>query len=215
MDRIHKIRRTDFIKWGCFFLLLGFFFLLGRMILKYETLTWDGIVFRFFRRFTSPSVTLFFRLVTQFANVFVLLFLTFLIWILPSFRKYGPMVTWNLLLSSGANSILKLFYARSRPLDVAFIQETGYSFPSGHSMVAMAFYGLFIYLIFHSSLTKSYKILSILGLSLLILLIGISRIYLGVHYASDVVGGFFLSLGYLILFTHLGYVRKKRKKEEC
>lgn len=211
MSKKIKIQRTDFVKWGCFFLLIGLFFLLGRMILKDETLTWDERIFSSLRRFESKPMTTFFKTITSFASVVTLLFLTLLIWIVPKFRIYGKIVTINLLLSSLSNPIIKLFYARNRPLDVALIQERGYSFPSGHSMISMSFYGLFIYLIWHSQLPKLYKRISILGLSLLILLIGVSRIYLGVHFASDVIGGFFLAIGYLILFTHLAIVQKKKR----
>lgn len=211
MSKKRKIKRTEFIKWGCFFLLIGLFFLLGRRILKEETLVWDEKIFSYLRSFESETMTTIFKAITNLASVVALISITLLIWIIPKFRIYGKIVTGNLLLSSLSNPIIKLFYARNRPLNVALIEESGYSFPSGHSMISMSFYGLFIYLLWHSQLTKPYKIISILGLTLLILFIGISRIYLGVHFASDVIGGFFLALGYLILFTHFAIVRKKKR----
>ena len=80
------------------------------------------------------------------------------------------------------------------------IEESGYIFPSGHSMASMAFYGFIIFLVWKYVKTNKKWIYTIV-LSLLILLIGISRIYLGVHYASDVLAGFILTLAYLIIFT--------------
>ena len=83
------------------------------------------------------------------------------------------------------------------------IDESGYSFPSGHSIVSMAFYGFLIYLIYKNIQNKYLKWILCIILSILIILIGISRIYLGVHYASDVIGGFCFSIGYLVIFTKI------------
>jgi len=68
-------------------------------------------------------------------------------------------------------------------------------------MVSMAFYGYLIYLIYKYVKNKDLKWISIVLLSILICSIGISRIYLGVHYTSDVLGGFLISLSYLIVYT--------------
>ena len=70
-------------------------------------------------------------------------------------------------------------------------------------MASMSFYGLLIYIIYRSNLPTKWKIVLISLLSVLILLIGISRIYLGVHFVSDVIAGFCLSVSYLIIFTKI------------
>ena len=92
---------------------------------------------------------------------------------------------------------------RPRPIEFRIIDENGYSFPSGHSMVSAAFYGFLIYLIYKNIKNKYLKWGLITILSLLIIFIGISRIYLGVHYTSDVLAGFLISISYLIIFTSL------------
>lgn len=81
--------------------------------------------------------------------------------------------------------------------------QVGYSFPSGHSMVSMAFYGFLIYLIYNNIKNKYIKWILICSLSILIILIGISRIYLGVHYTSDVLAGFLISISYLVIYTRI------------
>ena len=109
------------------------------------------------------------------------------------------------------NNLLKVIIARDRPNINRLVTETGYSFPSGHSITSMVFYGYLIYLIYKYIDTKKIKILLIIILSLLIVTIGFTRIYLGVHYTSDVIGGFLLGVAYLIIFIGVSnkYIEKK------
>lgn len=98
---------------------------------------------------------------------------------------------------------MKNIVARPRPEGFRLVEESGYSFPSGHSMVSMAFYGFFVYLIFKKVKNPYLKWSSMIVISFIITAIGLSRIYLGVHYASDVIAGFCISISYLILFMNL------------
>ena len=117
-------------------------------------------------------------------------------------RTYWAPIFSNLAISVMLNLGLKSLFARPRPVEVVhFITETGYSFPSGHSMAAVAFYGFIIYLARQSSLQRRTKNLLTALLLGLILLVGASRVYLGVHYFTDVLGGFLVSGAYLIVFT--------------
>ncbi len=82
-------------------------------------------------------------------------------------------------------------------------------------MISAAFYGFLIYLIYKKVKNKKLKITLIIVLSILIVSIGISRIYLGVHYTSDVLAGFTVSVSYLIIYTSI--VKKiilEREKED-
>ena len=115
-------------------------------------------------------------------------------------KKIGLSIFSNLVIITVLNQLLKRILQRPRPTEFRIIEETGYSFPSGHSMVSMAFYGYLIYLIYKYVKNKYIKWISIVLLSILICTIGVSRIYLGVHYTSDVLGGFLVSISYLILF---------------
>jgi len=115
-------------------------------------------------------------------------------------KKIGLSIFTNLVIITILNQSLKRILQRPRPTEYRIIQETGYSFPSGHSMISMAFYGYLIYLIYRYVKNKYIKWISISLLSILICLIGISRIYLGVHYTSDVLGGFLISISYLVIY---------------
>jgi undecaprenyl-diphosphatase len=91
------------------------------------------------------------------------------------------------------NSLLKLMFQRARPTIHRIIEVSGYSFPSGHSMAAFSLYGGLAFLIWKHIPTVAGRVLMIIVSAMFILMIGMSRIYLGVHYPSDVVGGYFMS----------------------
>ena len=78
-------------------------------------------------------------------------------------------------------------------------------------MMSLAFYGLLIYFVVKSNFSKFIKIILSILLVLLIMLIGFSRIYLGVHYTSDVIAGFSLSLAYLMMFIDIINKKNVRK----
>lgn len=126
-------------------------------------------------------------------------------------KKQTLFIAINLISSAAINTGLKMIFHRQRPLDM-LINETGYSYPSGHSFVSIVFYGFIIYLIINSKIEKKKKYIITGLLSLLILTIGTSRIYLGVHYPSDVLGGFAGGLLYLLIFIKI--YRKYGEKNE-
>lgn len=86
--------------------------------------------------------------------------------------------------------ILKLAFHRNRPIPPGLVQASGYSFPSGHAMVSLVFYGMLVYLLWVNYKPRKSTYLLTFFLVLLVLAIGISRIYLGVHYPSDVIAGY-------------------------
>ena len=146
------------------------------------------------------------KFITNFGGVIgliVIAIITSTILIIKKKKLMGILLLVNLACSALLNQILKRIVQRPRPTEYRLIEESGYSFPSGHSMISTAFYGFLIYLIFKNVKNKYVKWTSIIFLSILIALIGISRIYLGVHYTSDVMAGFVISISYLVIFTSI------------
>lgn len=94
---------------------------------------------------------------------------------------------------------LKYIFRRNRPLTPLLQEARGYSFPSGHALISFTFYGLLIYLVWSNVKNAWFKWLLTIGLTLLILVIGLSRVYLRVHYASDVIAGFCVGCMWLLL----------------
>ncbi|TBL72452.1 phosphatase PAP2 family protein [Paenibacillus thalictri] len=116
--------------------------------------------------------------------------------------------TW--LLNEG----LKAVFQRARPDIHRIVQATGYSFPSGHSMAAFSLYGVFAFLLWRHIPSALGRIVLIALSGILILMIGISRIYLGVHYPSDVLGGFLASGCWVFLSVWIfrRYIQKGRQR---
>ena len=140
------------------------------------------------------------KIVTFFGGATCLIGLTIILFIIIKNKKIGFLIGINLITITILNQLFKFILQRPRPTEYRIINETGYSFPSGHSMISMAFYGFLIYLIYKYVKNKKLKYISITLISILIIFIGISRIYLGVHYTSDVLGGFLLSISYLVIY---------------
>ena len=132
-----------------------------------------------------------------------IIILTIILFLIIKNKQQNILLGANLCIITLINQILKYLIMRPRPNIFRIVEESGYSFPSGHSMVSMAFYGYLIYLVYKNMKNKYLKWFLIITLAILIILIGISRIYLGVHYTTDVLGGFLISLSYLIVYTHI------------
>jgi membrane-associated phospholipid phosphatase len=106
---------------------------------------------------------------------------------------------------------LKEVFARDRP-DLPFIRNLNtYSFPSGHALLSFVFFSLLIWQLWQLKISRAWKLFYTIFFLLISLLIGISRIVLGYHYASDVLAGFSLGLAYVILFFWLQKILKKNK----
>ncbi len=100
-----------------------------------------------------------------------------------------------------ANYLIKIIVRRLRPEHLMIIKETGFSFPSGHSMMTFAFFALAIHFVWKYVRIKPLKITLISIFSVIIIGIGFSRIYLGVHYLTDIMAGWLIT--YVILVSGL------------
>mgnify|MGYP004649817969 FL=1 len=192
---------TKNLKWIILFICLIGFLALAEDVFHKEIMNGDIIGYKIISTFLiSNFATPIAKFITNFGGAMFLILLTILLFIFIKNKKIGLTISINLFVITILNQILKYILQRPRPTEFRIIEETGYSFPSGHSMVSMAFYGYIIYLIYRYVKNKYVKWSLIVFLSILICSIGVSRIYLGVHYTSDVLGGFLISLSYLVLF---------------
>lgn len=180
-----------------------FMFLL-KNVLQNRIYEFDQFVYSFIKVHIKNPTTNILKMLTNLGGAsFVISFTIILIGIIKN-KKYTICMVANLVGVTVLNQILKFMVQRPRPEEsYQLIKETGFSFPSGHSMASMAFYGLLMYFVYKKIEHRKLKWLICIVLMIVILTIGMSRIYLGVHYASDVLAGFCLSILYLILFIKI------------
>jgi len=165
--------------------------------------SFDNEIYSIISKYISEPITILAKIVTTIGSAYVVVPICIVLMIALWKKGYGKYILLNLFIVFLSNQFLKFIIQRPRPTEYNLIIENGFSFPSGHSMVSMAFYGYIIYLIYKNIKNNYLKWGLITILALIIILIGISRIYLGVHYASDVLAGFLISIAYLILFTNI------------
>lgn len=118
------------------------------------------------------------------------------------FRQKAQTLLFLIVIGGTAalNLVLKLFFHRARPDLNRLIEISGYSFPSGHTMMATSLYIILAFILWRNA-KNSGRILYIIGALFMIGMICVSRIYLGVHYPSDIVGGITVSTFWLLLAT--------------
>lgn len=127
------------------------------------------------------------------------LILIFYFWVVKKQTWFSIRVITIAISSLVLMLLLKQLFQRKRPLSPLLKAAKGLSFPSGHAIMAVTFYGLFIYILQHSITIDWLKWFLTIIVFVLIVLIGFSRIYLRVHYASDVAAGFVIGLLWLLL----------------
>ena len=192
------------LKWVVLFICLVGFLALTEDVFNKEIMQGDIIGYKIISTFLiSDFVTPIAKFITNFGGAVFWSIATIALLLLIKNKKIRLSIFSNIVIITILNQLLKRILRRPRPTEFRIVEETGYSFPSGHSMISMSFYGYLIYLIYKYVKNKYIKWSLIVLLSILICLIGISRIYLGVHYTSDVLGGFLLSISYLVVYISL------------
>ena len=150
----------------------------------------------------EPRIT-FLKIFTNLASTIFFIIVCVLLLIVLKNKSLAILISLLMIIDSLLIFTFKHLFKRERPNIKRLVREKGYSFPSGHSVSAIFFYGLVAFFIILSSLAIPLKIGLCAIICLIIFIIGYSRIYLGVHYFSDVIGGFFLGSSYVLLVVYL------------
>jgi undecaprenyl-diphosphatase len=178
----------------------------------------DDIISSYVVSFRSEMFTPYFRFMTEMGDrigyIVVSIALGAYFFIRHKNWKFIAQTITVLLLSTLTNLLLKSVIKRARPSHEHLVEVNTLSFPSGHSMSAMAFYGFLVYLTIVSKIPVVLKVFLVTLLVGIILSVGISRIYLGVHYPSDVAAGFIGGLIWvtfcIIVFNIISMLRKRK-----
>lgn len=189
------------------YLILIFIILFLLFLVLYKTSiinNLDNLVYDVIIRNKSDLNTRIMKFFTFFGSTYFILFLMFIFLISTFIKgKIFMIINFIIICNTIINRIVKVIVRRERPTLINLINETSFSFPSGHTMISVSLYGFIIYLIYKSKINKKIRIILIISLLLLISLIIISRIYLGVHYFSDCCSGIFLSLAFLLFIIEI------------
>lgn len=165
----------------------------------------DSALISLMEKLRNDGLTSVIKIVTFLGDKYFMLVLVLLIsgfLYMNKHKFYSLIMCVNLFNIVVLNKGIKYIVRRERPANM-LIEKDGFSFPSGHSMLSIGIYGLLMYLIYKSKLSKKVKTISMVGLSILIVVIGFTRMYLGVHYPSDVIAGYLLTAAYLIVFISI------------
>lgn len=186
------------------------------IIARYDRKITDFVI-----SFRTPGLNKFLQFITHVGDIYGYLIMTALLTVFfyLKFRNWRFVleVIFVTAIAALSNFALKEVINRARPDAEHLVSVATLSYPSGHAMSAIAFYGFLIYLFYNFKLNGWIKIGFILIFGFLILAIGISRIYLGVHYPSDVAGGYIAGfiwvLFCVILFHVIDLLRKRRRRK--
>ncbi|MBM7553374.1 phosphatase PAP2 family protein [Thalassobacillus pellis] len=190
------------------FVLLGsatyLFFSLAEEVLEREKFAIDQATTAFVNKITNPLINTIMGYVTEAGSV---LFLTIgtivVVGILFFFSKFSKCVPLFFIIDmvgiSILTKVLKLLFERKRPDVLAKYDGTGFSFPSGHSTGAITFYGFLIYLVIISPMRSRWKWVINILIGLFAVSIAFSRVFLGVHYITDILAGLAFGLAWLLI----------------
>lgn len=182
-------------------LFLIFFGLILYLVLEKKIESFDQAIYEMISKFINPVNTKMMRFITFFGGTLGILLSVLVSYVFLKDNFDRGFLTLGILGEVALNNIVKIVIKRIRPTINPLVIETGYSFPSGHTMSSTAFYSFILFFIWKSPIPKTLKILLSIPCIIMILSVLISRVYLGVHYISDVTAGLCLSICYVLLIT--------------
>lgn len=180
---------------------------LANQVWRHETIVFDAAVRNGVHSFASPPLTGFFRVITNFGSeLFLIPFGAFVIWRLIEAGRRHAAILFTLAAAGGEvlDYVLKTFFHRARPHVFFGSLPTSYSFPSGHSMLSACFFGTLAAVAAPRLRSGWHKAGIWIAAAAATLLIGLSRIYLGVHYPSDVAAGYAAAIIWVVAIR-VGY----------
>lgn len=182
-----------------------------------KVVNFDATIISFIQGFESPTLTKIMKFFSWVGSgiplTVIVLVISTVFFIFLKYRSELIFYVFVVLGSYGLNEVLKSLFHRDRPILHRLAEAGGFSFPSGHSMIAVAFYSALTFLLWRHISTRLGRTILIFISVFFILAIGISRIYLGVHYPSDVIGGYFAS-GFFVATSIWFYQRYREKRSK-
>jgi undecaprenyl-diphosphatase len=205
---------------SAFFISLLFaigFGLLALFVSDKKIANFDNRISEYIHSLSSPlltSIMKFFTFIGSGSVIAIIMIIAIIfLYVVLKHRSELVLLVGVVIGSALLNLVLKVIFHRARPTINRLIEESGYSFPSGHSMAAFTLYGILTFLLWKHISSYIGRSFIIIFDILMITMISVSRIYLGVHYPSDILGGFLISGTWLILtiWTYQKYQERKHQ----
>ncbi|HEY2493501.1 MAG TPA: phosphatase PAP2 family protein [Paenibacillus sp.] len=194
----------------CLLMFVGIAFAIGGNRVTF----FDNPIISFIQGLESPAWTGVMKWFTTVGSAGVMIIISictlFILYVVFKHRQELILFFAVVLGSQFLNIMLKNIFKRIRPDLHRLIEIEGFSFPSGHSMAAFSFYGILTYLMWRHTRPRVARIILLTCSASMILLIGVSRVYLGVHYPSDIIGGYLASSAW-ILICIISFKRFKKR----
>ena len=204
-----KKKENKYLKWIVISFCILIFFVIYILIMTNNIYWLDNSIYNFIKSFSSLKMTYIMTLITEFGGVIGIagIMITVLIClVIYKKEKFALGMILNLGFGAVLCFIIKYIVKRPRPpFSEMIVLQEGYSFPSAHTVNNVIFYGFAIYLIYKNVKNKIVRNISCIILTIIPILIGISRIYLRVHYPSDVLAGFAIGILFVIIFVNIIY----------
>ena len=202
MEKNKKINLTD-KKMVVLYICISLFVILTILVLTKIVNPLDSYMESFAIGIRNDKLTTLMNTITNIARAYSLIAISILLLFIIKDKRIPISIAINLVAVFLTSQVFKLIFRRARPDGLSLVSASGYSYPSGHTMVSTAYFTFIVYLLCKRIKNKLVKTLLIVFSTIMILLIGFSRVYLGVHYFSDVIGGFLLGIGYLMIYLKI------------
>ena len=199
-----------------------FFITFAEDVLEKEKIFMDTAIAHAIYALRTPELTSVMQVLSFLGGEFLvpatIVVTIFLFW--KGYRREAALFSFAIIMGNFLNIIIKYLLKVPRPTIDPLTVESFYSFPSGHAMNSFIFYASISYLVFHFTRRKKISVLIAFLSGVIVFLIGLSRVYLGVHYRSDVLAGFVAGFWWFVTVilidkTVLFYqVFKKRKQKK-
>ena len=182
---------------------------LANLVITNNISSFDTSIYNFFTRNMNNTLTSIYKAITFLGSTpFIVGLVIFFVILFIIIKKKNTAfsVAGVLIISTIVNNLVKIIIRRNRPLVLALVTEKSFSYPSGHTMASVSMYYLLIFIILKTKWNKYLKVSLCFVLAILPIVIAASRIYLGAHFASDVIAAFITSS--ILLLVECYYIDK-------
>lgn len=184
-------------------------------VLLKKNLIIDQNAIKFTLNIRNKGLTNFVKLFTHLGSIYFILILCLVVFLVFKNKQVGIFTGLSVLIGSIISVVIKYIFRRERPFHIALINEVGFSFPSAHSLISFCLFGMLAYFVLQYVKPVWCKIILSSFLILTSILVALTRVYLGVHYFSDVVAGMFLGIAIVAITIIIKNAINKLKNISC